>query len=81
MNLAVQSVKNGEMGYTKALKFFSVPRTTLRWKLKETLKPVKRGMGRQTALPPQAEKELHDHILLMESRGFGFTRVDLKCVF
>ncbi|GBP36605.1 Tigger transposable element-derived protein 1 [Eumeta japonica] len=75
MKLAVQAVQTKAMGYKKAVKMFSVPRTTLRRLAKctgESLDSVvHRPLGRKCVLPPEIEKELVEYLLFMESKYYG----------
>ncbi|KAJ8721006.1 hypothetical protein PYW08_006471 [Mythimna loreyi] len=69
MKLAVQAVQTMAMGYKKAVKMFSVPRTTLRRLAKCTGESidsvVNRPLGRKCVLPPEIEKELVAYLLFM----------------
>ncbi|GBP96437.1 hypothetical protein EVAR_99098_1 [Eumeta japonica] len=82
MKLAVQAVQTKAMGYKKAVKMFSVPRTTLRRLAKctgESLDSVvHRPLGRKCVLPPEIEKELVEYLLFMESKYYGLTLMDVR---
>ncbi|KAJ8720706.1 hypothetical protein PYW08_006171 [Mythimna loreyi] len=82
MRLAVQAVQTMAMGYKKAVKMFSVPRTTLRRLAKCTGESidsvVNRPLGRKCVLPPEIEKELVAYLLFMESKYYGFTLLDVR---
>lgn len=70
------------MGLLKAAKHFEVPKTTLRrLALEIRLSPkevVGKKLGRKPTLPDGVEKELVDYLLLMESKFYGFTTMDVR---
>ena len=71
MQEAVDSIRSGRLNPSEASKMYGVPRTTLRRQLQNDV--VQKKMGRKQDIPPEIEKSLVNHILLMESRGFGLT--------
>ena len=81
MNAALNAVRSGEMGYQKASLVYSVPRSTLRDRVKNKNKNVKeanKGYGRSTTLHPDLENELCSHILKLEEMMFGLTPIDVR---
>ena len=81
MRLAIESVRNGRMGYLAASKQFNVPRSTLRDRVKGKNKHVteaEKGFGRQSAFPEELETELCSHILKLEEMLFGLSQNDVK---
>ncbi|XP_069681190.1 uncharacterized protein [Periplaneta americana] len=80
MQNAVAAVLDKTMGYKKASKSFGVPQTTLEARVKKARSGMsledatKKGLGRyESVFNQEQEKELTEHILLMESRLFGLT--------
>lgn len=72
MQQAIEAINNKAMGWLKASKTFNVPKATLRRRVNGTNKVFKnqmKGLGSiQPSLPPDAENELVNHILELESR-------------
>lgn len=77
MTAAMECIKNNEMGWLKASKIFNVPQATLRRRFKAGNSKKKLGRFENT-FSPELEKQLVDHILMLESRLFGLTTVDVK---
>ncbi|RLU21708.1 hypothetical protein DMN91_006084 [Ooceraea biroi] len=82
MKDAVEAVRNKSMGYKKAMKTFSVPRTTLRRLVKNSEEStdlvVQKPLGRRPIFPHLLEKKLVDYLLFMEAKYYGFTRIDVR---
>lgn len=85
MTNAVTEVVAGRMTFMVASTFFNVPKSTLQDRVNkarqgQTPEEVsKKGMGRYlTVFSPQQEKELVEHILLLENRLFGLSLSDLR---
>lgn len=78
---AIEAVNKGEMGWLRASKVFGVPQATLRRHALKTNKVIKAGekqLGRfKTIFPPEVERQLVEHLKLLESRFFGLTRKDV----
>lgn len=78
MQKAIAAVKNNKMGWLLASKTFGVPQATLRRHASESnknLKPNSKGLGCwKTTFPPEVERQLVQHLKLLESRLFGLTR-------
>lgn len=80
MKQAISAVRAGRFGLNKAAKHFNVPKATLRRHLHGSNVRAKEGLktlGRSADLPADIEQDLVDHILLLESRLYGLTRVSL----
>lgn len=81
MEKAIEAVKNNEMGWLLASKVFKVPQSTLRrhaLKQNKVLAPTTKGMGRyRSVFTYEMERELVEHIKLLETRFFGFTRKEV----
>ncbi|CAH1993676.1 unnamed protein product [Acanthoscelides obtectus] len=82
MTRAVEAVRTRSVGFTKAVKSFGVPRTTLRRLVHNTeLSPelvVQKPLGRRPVLPPYLEEKLVEYILHMEQIFYGLTRMDVR---
>lgn len=86
MSNAVKAVVEKEMGYKKAATIFNVPGSTLRDRVKKVKEGSKditnsgdKGFGNfKTVFTKDQEKEIADHILLLESRLFPVTIQDLR---
>lgn len=82
MKRAIAAVQNGDMGFWKASKTFSVPKTTLRRLAAIDNLPLEEivaaRLGRPPVLPPEIETNANHCILQMESKYFGLTRRDIK---
>lgn len=74
---AIEAVNKNGMGWLRAAKTFGVPQATLRrhaLNKNKILKPKNKGLERyKTTFPLEVEKQLADHLKLMETRFFGFT--------
>lgn len=82
---AIKAVEEKTMGWLKAAKTFGVPQATLRRRVEggknKIFKGSKKGLGRfQPTFDADTEKEVLDHIKLLESRGFGLTPSDVRKV-
>lgn len=82
MELAIQAVSNGEMGWLAASKRFSVPQATLRRRAQNKNKRVKgtqKGLGRyDMTFTQEQETEMVEYIKMLEVRMFGLTTTDLR---
>lgn len=82
MKMAIEAVRNKTMGYKKAVKAFSVPKSTLKCLVNDSEQCleslVSKPLGRKPILPPILEKKLVEYILLMESNYYGLTRMDVR---
>lgn len=82
MKKAIDAVRHKVMGYKKAEKLFSVPRSTLKRLVKDPQKSldllVHKPLGRKPILPLSLEEKLVDYILFMEARYYGLTRMDVR---
>lgn len=78
---AIKAIKEKKMGLKKAVKVYSVPRTTLQ-RLSRIDKPVEEivniKLGRPPVLPQVLEDELVKYLLIMESKFHGLTRNDVR---
>nr|XP_023018356.1 uncharacterized protein LOC111507298 [Leptinotarsa decemlineata] len=81
MKNAVEAVRNHQMGYLRAAKFYNVPRATL-FRYCKSVKNIndikKESLGRNPILSLELENNLVDHVLKMERQFFGLTRRDLR---
>ncbi|XP_039281652.1 uncharacterized protein LOC120350826 [Nilaparvata lugens] len=80
---AIKAIEEKTMGWLKAAKTFGVPQATLRRRVEggknKIFKGVKKGLGRyQPTFDVATEKELLEHIKLLESRGFGLSASDVR---
>lgn len=71
---ALEKVKNNEMSYGAASKFYSVPKTTLHNKIKN---PVNCPKGATTILSKEQEDELEEWILMHADFGDPRTKQDI----
>ncbi|KAJ4445068.1 hypothetical protein ANN_06867 [Periplaneta americana] len=83
MQRAIQAVENKEMGRLKAAKQYGVPHATLRRRVSngknKILRGTEKGLGRyKCTFDKNLERELVDHIKLLESRMFGLTATEEK---
>lgn len=78
---AIKAIKENKMGLKKAVKTFSVPRSTLQ-RLSRQDKPIEDiinlKLGRPTVLPKHLEEELVKYLLIMEAKFHGLTRNDVR---
>ncbi|XP_046677318.1 uncharacterized protein LOC124365384 [Homalodisca vitripennis] len=81
MVMAINAIRNKEMGLKKASQKFSVPRPTLQ-RLAGGDKPPEEAaatrLGRKTIMGDQLEMELVEYLLQMESKFYGLTRQDVR---
>ncbi|VVC87278.1 unnamed protein product [Leptidea sinapis] len=81
MEKAIQAINNDEMGWFLASKAFNIPQSTLRrhaLKQNKVSAPTKKGKGRyKNVFTYEMERELVEHIQLLETRLFGFTRKEV----
>lgn len=78
---AIKAVSDNKMGFLKASKEFSVPRTTLQRLVHLGISPeeaVSRKLGRKPVIPNEIESELVHYLLLMEQKFYGLTRDDVR---
>ncbi|KAF7282242.1 hypothetical protein GWI33_003040 [Rhynchophorus ferrugineus] len=71
---SVKAVKERKMGLKKAVKFYCVPKTTLKRFMHSGLPPeevVNTSIGRRPVLPSYLEKRLVSYLLIMESNFTG----------
>ncbi|KAG8286673.1 hypothetical protein J6590_054514 [Homalodisca vitripennis] len=83
MKAAIEAVSEKKMGFLKASKEFSVPRTTLQRLVHLGIPPeeaVSRKLGRKPIMPSDMEDELVHYLLLMEQKFYGLTRDDVRCL-
>lgn len=77
MEKAIEAVSKNEMGWQRASKIFGVPQATLRrhaLKQNKILEPKAKGLGRyKTTFTAEMERQLVEHLKLLETRLFGFT--------
>ncbi|KAF9409697.1 hypothetical protein HW555_010987 [Spodoptera exigua] len=82
MKKAIEAVRTKVMGYKKAVKTFSVPRSTLKRLVKDSQESlellVDKPLGRKPVLPLHLEKRLVKYLLYMESVYYGLTRMDVR---
>jgi hypothetical protein len=81
IKVAIEAIRNKEMGSYKASRFFNIPHTTLERYVKDQQKSssetVKTKLGRKQVLPCEAENDLAEYCLLMERKFFGLTMADI----
>nr|CAH7767143.1 unnamed protein product [Callosobruchus chinensis] len=78
---AVKAVRNKEMGYLKASKFFNVPKGTVERYSKSDKSPeelVKLSIGRKPVFSKELENDLVKYALAMEQRFYGLRSGDMK---
>jgi len=79
---AVRVVRNGDTGYLKGSKYFSVPRGTLERYVKGTSRSPKElgnvHLGRRTVLPSELENKLFEYCIVMDQRYYELRREDIK---
>lgn len=82
MQRAIGAVNNGEAGWLKASKLYGVPQATLRRRAQNKnliATGTKKQLGRfQQTFSADLEREIVDHIKLLESRLFGLSSTDLR---
>lgn len=82
MKKAIEAVRTRGMGYEEAVKIFSVPRSTLKRLVRDSQESlelfVHKPLGRKPILPATLEEKLVQYISFMESRYYGFTRMDVR---
>lgn len=82
MQRAIEAINNQEMGWLKASRTFNVPQATLRRRAGNRNKIITgsaKGLGRfQTSLSKEAEEQLVEYMLDLESRLFGLTTTETK---
>lgn len=77
---AINAISENKMGFLKASKEFSVPRTTLQRLVHLGLSPeeaVYRKLGRKPIMSSEMEDELVQYLLTMEHKFYGLTRDDV----
>lgn len=84
MKRAIQSVRNGDMGYERAAKSYKVPLATLHRRCKsnkEIRDAAKKSLGRfKTIFTNEQEKDLVSYVLDMERRLFGLSFTEFRSV-
>ena len=87
MKLAILSVQKNELSIRKAAQAFEVPKDALHRRLKKQIKSVseesqhEKALGAfKTVLSRQEEDELVDYIKCMDSKFYGLTINDLRCI-
>ncbi|KAJ4432782.1 hypothetical protein ANN_21421 [Periplaneta americana] len=78
---AVRAVRNGEMGYLKASKYFEAPKRTLERFVKDNRSPeelVDIPLGRKPVLPSELEEQLVQYCSDMEERFYGLRTQDIR---
>lgn len=82
MKLAINAVRAKEMGYFKASKLFSVPKSTLEDYVKQTDKTPEQllniPIGRKPVLTSEMEENLVSYCLEMDRRFYGIGVTDIK---
>ena len=82
MKAAIMAVRSGNIGYQAAADLHGVPLATLYRRVKSNKCPdmaSKQKLGRFIpTFTVEQEKQLKDHILLMEKRLFGLTIKDFR---
>ena len=81
MQLAIDAIKNKEMGFLKASKTFGVPKATLHRHLKGDNKYAlnrKKHVGRQVDLPKNIKAQFVQHAIDLEARFCGLTPQNLR---
>ncbi|KAK9685653.1 CENP-B N-terminal DNA-binding domain [Popillia japonica] len=76
MKLAVEAVKNKEMGYLKPSKVFGIPKTTIEDYVKKgaSVNPI----GRKPVLPKELQDDLALYCLEMDRRYYGIRGRDIR---
>ena len=80
MERALMSFKNGDQGLNETCRVFGIPKPTLKRHLLSNNKfanGVKKSVGRQCTLTTDIERELAEHVLLLQNHLFGITRTDV----
>ena len=80
--LALSFVRNGDTGYLRVSKYFSVPRGTPERYVKDKSRSpeglVNVHLGRRTVLPSELENKLLEYCIIMDQRCYGLRRQDIK---
>ena len=79
MERALMSFKNGDQGLNETCRVFGIPKPTLKRHLLSKNKfanGVKKRFGRQCTLTNDIERELAEHVLLLQNHLFGITHTD-----
>ena len=78
---AIEAVNKGEMGWLRASKLYNIHQATLRRHALQKNKNLKTGekrLGRfKPTFPIEIERQLVEHLKMLESRFFGLTRRDV----
>lgn len=82
MQRAIDVVNSGEAGWLKVSKLYGVPQATL-WRRVQNKNLFANGINKwlrrfQTTFNADLEREIVDHIKLLEFRLFGLTSTDLR---
>lgn len=78
---AIKAVSEKRMGFLKASKHFSVPRSTLQRLVHLGIpaeEAVSRKLGRKPIMSTAMEAELVHYLLIMEQKFYGLTRNDVR---
>lgn len=75
---AINAVKEGNMGVNQAAKHFSIPKTTLKRRLKLNNSQKLNRLGPDSALGANAEAKLANHIKKLQKNGFCPTRQEVR---
>ncbi|CAK1578118.1 unnamed protein product [Parnassius mnemosyne] len=81
MKLALQALRNKEVGLNEASRIYGVPKATLKRRLdgsNQTAKEEKQTPGSAGDLTPELEEKLYQHILEMEACLYGLTPKDVR---
>ena len=81
MKLALDALKNKQMGINKAAKTFSIPKTTLLRRFKQKNKYANDStiqLGRPIDIPMELEQQLAEHCLKLESMFYGLTPTNVR---
>ncbi|GBP18462.1 Modular serine protease [Eumeta japonica] len=82
MRKAVEAVRNKSMAFKKAVKFFSVPRATLRRLVHDSDLSselvVQNSLGKKSVLSFDLEQKLVEYLLFMEQKYYGLTRMNVR---
>ena len=81
MKAAIEAIRNKEMGSYKASRVFNVPQTRLeryvKVRQKSSSETVETELGWKQVPPCEAENDLAEHCLLMETKFFGLKMADV----
>lgn len=75
---AIEAVTSGNMGVNEDAKNFSIPKTTLKRRLKNSNKEKFNRLGPDSMLGAEAEEKLAKHIKKLQKSGFCPTKQDVR---